>query len=78
MRDGVLTCRESVDPGFAGAPTFVALTPPDSSDPDALLVKCVGLLLPGDTTTIATFDRIRLPLRRIVTDELTPGVSPSA
>jgi hypothetical protein len=78
MRGGVPTLLGSVDRGFIGAPAFVALPSPAWSDSNDLLLKCIGLVLPGDAThPIATFDKIRPLLRRIVTEQLAPGVYPS-
>ncbi len=77
MRGGVPTLLGSADRGFVGAPAFVAFPNPASSDSNALLVKCIGVVLPGDAThPVATFDKIRPLLRQIVTDELAPGVYP--
>lgn len=77
VRGGVPTLLGSADRGFVGAPAFVAFPNPSSSDSNALLVKCIGVVLPGDAThPVATFDKIRPLLRQIVTDELAPGVYP--
>lgn len=77
MRGGVPTLLGRADRGFIGAPAFVAFPNPASSDSNSLLLKCVGVVLPGDAThPIATFDKIRPLLRQIVTDELPPGVYP--
>lgn len=75
MSGGVPILLGHVDRGFLGAPAFVALRDPASPDSDGLMLKCVGVVLPGDAThPIATFDKIRPLLRRIVTDELAPGI----
>ena len=78
MRDQVPTVLGGLDRGLIGAPAFVAFpkfSPPDSY---SFLVKCIGVVLPGDTTyPVATFDKIRPLLRQIVTDELEPGVYPN-
>jgi hypothetical protein len=75
MRGGVPTLLGRADRGFIGAPAFVAFPNPASSDSSELLLKCIGVVLPGDAThSIATFDKIRPLLRQIVTDELAPGV----
>ena len=77
MRGGVATFLGSADRGFIGAPAFVAFPKPATSDSNELLLKCIGVVLPGDAThPIATFDKIRPLLRQIVTDELAPGVYP--
>jgi hypothetical protein len=77
MRGGVPTLLGSADRGFIGAPAFVAFPNPAASDSDELLLKCIGVVLPGDAAhPIATFDKIRPLLRQIVTDELVPGVYP--
>lgn len=77
MRGGVPTLLGSLDRGFIGAPAFVAFPKPDSSDSNELLLKCIGVVLPGDAThPIATFDKIRPLLRQIITDDLAPGVYP--
>ena len=78
MRGGVPALLGSADRGFIGAPAFVAFPNPASSDTTELLLKCIGVVLPGDTThPVATFDKIRPLLRQIVTDELAPGVYPN-
>jgi hypothetical protein len=75
MRDGPPTLLGSADRGFIGAPAFVAF--PASSDPNGLLLKCIGVVLPGDAAhPIATFDKIWPLLRQIVTDNWAPGVYP--
>lgn len=75
MRDGVPTLLGSAGRGFIGAPAFVAF--PASSDSNGLLLKCIGVVLPGDAAhPIATFDKIRPLLRQIITDKLAPGVYP--
>lgn len=77
MRGGVPTFLGSADRGFIGAPAFVAFPKPATSDSNELLLKCIGVVLPGDAThPITTFDKIRPLLRQIVTDELAPGVYP--
>lgn len=77
MRGGVPTLLGSADRGFVGAPAFVAFPNPASSEPNALLAKCLGLVLPGDDThPVASFDKIRRLLPQITTDELPPGVYP--
>jgi len=77
MRGGVATLLGEADRGFIGAPAFVAFPNPESSDSGELLIKCIGVVLPGDAThPIATFDKIRPRLRQIVTEELPPGVYP--
>lgn len=77
MRGGIPTLLGSADRGLIGAPAFVAFPNSASSDSNELLLKCIGVVLPGDAThPIATFDKIRPLLRQIVIDELTPGVYP--
>jgi hypothetical protein len=76
-RDTGLTCVRPFDAPFVGGPAFVLLPIPDSPDPNAQYVKCAGVILPGEPTTIATFDRIRGPLRRIITEDLPPGTYPA-
>lgn len=77
MRGSVPTLLGSVDRGFIGAPAFVAFPKPESSDPDELMLKCIGIVLPGDAAhPIATFDKIRPVLRQIITENLAPGVYP--
>jgi hypothetical protein len=77
MRGGVPALLGRADRGFIGAPAFVAFPNPAAPDSGELMLKCIGVVLPGDAThLIATFDRIRPLLRQIVTDELPPGVYP--
>jgi hypothetical protein len=77
MRGGVPTLLGGADRGFIGAPAFVAFPNPALPDSGGLLLKCIGVVLPGDAThPIATFDKIRTQLRQIVTEELPPGVYP--
>jgi hypothetical protein len=77
MRGGRPTLLGAVDRGFVGAPAFVAFPNPASPNSGELMIKCIGVVLPGDAThPIATFDKIRPTLRRIMTDELPPGVYP--
>lgn len=77
MRGGVPALLGRADRGFIGAPAFVAFPNPAAPDSGELMLKCIGVVLPGDAThPIATFDRIRPLLRQIVTDELPPGVYP--
>jgi hypothetical protein len=77
MRGGVPTLLGEADRGFIGAPAFVAFPNPASPDSGELLLKCIGVVLPGDAThPIATFDKIRPKLRQIVTERLPPGGYP--
>jgi hypothetical protein len=77
MRGGVPALLGRADRGFIGAPAFVAFPRPASSDSNELLLKCIGVVLPGDAThSIATFDKIRPLLRQIVTEKLPPDVYP--
>jgi hypothetical protein len=77
MDGDVPTLGGSADRGFIGAPAFVAFPNPASSDPDELLLKCLGVVLPGDAAhPIATFDKIRPLVRQVVAEELPPGVYP--
>src|SRR5262249_18357257 len=77
MRGGAPTLLGSADRGFIGAPAFVAFPNPASSDPNELLLKCIGVVLPGDAThPIATFGKIRPLVRQVVAEELPPGAYP--
>jgi hypothetical protein len=77
MRGGGPTLLGGADRGFIGAPAFVAFPNPASPESGGLLLKCIGVVLPGDAThPITTFDKIRPRLRQIVTEELSPGVYP--
>jgi hypothetical protein len=77
MGGGVPTLLGSAERGFIGGPAFVAFPSPASADSNELMLKCIGVVLPGDAAhPIATFDKIRPRLRRIVTDDLAPGVYP--
>lgn len=53
--DAPLTWSGPLPDGFDGAPVFTALPLSD----DRLKLLCLGVLLPGDPPTVATFDRLR-------------------
>lgn len=73
--DGGLALLGEIDPGFIGAPAFVPSPNPEQPGSDGLVIKCVGVVLPGGTAhPVATFDAIRPLLRRIAVEELAPGV----
>jgi len=77
MRSGVPTLPSSDDRGFIGAPAFVACPNPASSASQELLLKCIGVVLPGDAAhPIASFDKIRPLVRQVVAEELPPGAYP--
>ncbi len=77
MHSGVPVLPGRTDDGFIGAPAFVAFPNPASPDSNELLLKCIGVVLPGDAAhPIATFDKIRPLVRQVVAEELPPGVYP--
>jgi hypothetical protein len=77
VHGGVPALPGRADDGFIGAPAFAAFPNPASPDSNELLLRCIGIILPGDAAhPIATFDEIRPLVRQVVAEELPPGVYP--
>jgi hypothetical protein len=72
-RVDVPTLLGGLDRGFVGGPAFVVVPDPASSSEYSLLIKCVGVVLPGGAThPVADFGKIRDLLRRVRIDDLAP------